>query len=74
MPYNVRLDKGTETGVLVTIHAYLQRQQYDIHTDEQACDTVIYGTSLYNQASSRRFYISFKENLKQKTLHNLFFC
>ena len=74
MPHNIRLDKGTETRVLVTIHAYLWKQQNDVYTDEEACDTVIYGPSLYNQASNRRFYKNFKQNLKQKTLHNLFFC
>ena len=71
---NVRLDKGTETGVLETMDAYLGRQQYDIDTDEEAYDTVIYGPSKSNQASIRRFYISFKQAFKQKTLHSLFFC
>ena len=68
LPHYVRLDKGTETGVLATMHAYLRRQQCDIDTDLEACDTVIYGPSTSNQASIRRFYISFKQTLKQKTL------
>ena len=51
----VRLGKGTETGVLATMHAYLQRQQCDIDTDDEACDTVIYGQSTSNQASIGRF-------------------
>lgn len=72
--FNVRLDKGTQAGVLATIHAYLRRQQYDMDNDKKACDTVIYGLSTSNQASFRRFYISFKQILKQKTLYNLLFC
>ena len=74
LPHNVRLDKGAETEVLATMHAYLRRQKYDIDTDEEACDTVIYGPPTSNQASIRRFYIICKQTLKQKTLHNLFFC
>ena len=74
LSHNVRLEKGTETGVLTTMHAYLRRQQYNIDTDEKACDTVTYGPSTSNQTNIRRFYISFKQTLKQKTLHNLFFC
>ena len=64
LPHYVRLDKGTETGVLATMHAYLRRQQCDIDTVDEACDTVIYGPSTSNQASIRRFYISFKQTLK----------
>ena len=69
LPHNVRLDKGTETGVLATMHAYLWIQQYNIDTDEETCDTVIHGPSTSNQASIRRFYISFKQSLKY-----LFIC
>ena len=59
MPDNVRLDKRTETGVLVTC---------DTDTDKEAWYTVIYGEpSTPNQASIRRLYISFKQMLKQKT-------
>ena len=71
--HHVRLDKGTETGALATLHAYLRRQQCDIDTDDEACDTVIYGPSTSNQESIRRFYISFKQTLKRKTLHSLIF-
>ena len=41
LPFNVRLDKGTETGVLATMHAYLPRQQNNIDTDDETCDTEI---------------------------------
>ena len=37
------------------MHAYLQRQQCDIDTDDEACDTVIYGQFTSNQASIGRF-------------------
>ena len=50
-----------------TIHAYLRRQQCDIDTDDEACDTAIHGPSTSNHASIRKFYISFKQTLKQKT-------
>ena len=57
---SISLDKGIETGVLATIHAYLQRQQCDIYTDDEACDTAIYGSFTSNQAGIRRFCISFR--------------
>lgn len=57
-----------------TMHAYSRRQQCDIDTDYEVCETVIYRPYSCNQASIRRFYISFKQTLKQKTLHDLFFC
>ena len=68
LPHYVRLDRGTETGVLATMHTYLWRQQCDINTDDEAFNTVICGPSTSNHASIRRFYISFKQTLKQKTL------
>ena len=57
-----------------TMHAYSRRQQCDIDTDYEVCETVIYRPYSCNQASIRRFYISFKQTWKQKTLHDLFFC
>ena len=47
------------------MHVYLRRQECDIHTDDEACDTVIYGPSTSNQASIRRFHIKFKQTLKK---------
>ena len=41
----IRLDKGTETGLLATIHTFLRDQ----HGDMDALDTVIYGKSTSNQ-------------------------
>eukprot|EP00794_Sanderia_malayensis_P018736 gene18736-20625_t len=41
----LRLDKGTETGMMATIHAFLRNQ----HGDMDALDTVIYGKSTSNQ-------------------------
>ena len=46
MPHYVRLEKATETGTLVTIHAYVQWQQCDNDIDKKACGTVIYGLHL----------------------------
>ena len=45
----IRLDKGTETGIMATMHAFLRKQQTDIISDEEACETVIYGPSTSNQ-------------------------
>ena len=61
----VRLAKGTEAGVLVTINAYLRRQQCDIDTDEEACDTEIYGPSTSNQGSIKVLY-KLQRNLEAK--------
>ena len=41
------MDKGTETGVMATMHAFLRRH----HGDTEPCDTVIYGPSTTNQVS-----------------------
>lgn len=42
----LRVDKGTETGDLATMHAFLRRNHDDILN---ACDTVLYGPSTSNQ-------------------------
>ena len=42
----IRLDKGTETGVMATMHAFLRRNHGDC--DEPA-DTILYGPSTSNQ-------------------------
>ena len=41
----LRVDKGTETGVMATMHAYLRQQ----HGDMDAGETVIFGPSTSNQ-------------------------
>jgi hypothetical protein len=47
MPSLIRLDKGTETGVMAAMHAFLRRN----HGDMDACDTVLYGPSTSNQVN-----------------------
>ena len=41
----IRIDKGTETGKMATMHAFLRRN----HGDMDPMDTVIYGPSTANQ-------------------------
>jgi hypothetical protein len=43
----IRMDKGTETGVLATMHSFLRRH----HGDIDPCETVIYSPSMSNQVS-----------------------
>ena len=43
----LRLDKGTETGVMATMHAFLRQH----HGDMDPVETVIYGPSTSNQVS-----------------------
>ena len=43
----IRIDKGTETGTLATLHAFLRRH----HNDMDPMNTVIYGPSTDNQVS-----------------------
>ena len=45
----LQLDKEAESGVLL-MHVYLRKQQCDIDTNDEACDTVNYGPSTSNQA------------------------
>jgi hypothetical protein len=47
----MRMDKGTETGVLAMMHAFLRRH----HNDMEACDTVLYGPSTSNQVCPIRY-------------------
>jgi len=42
----IRVDKGTETGVMATMHAYLRQQHED---DMDPAETVVYGPSTSNQ-------------------------
>ena len=41
----IRIDKGTETGDMATLLAYLRRNHVDINPE----DTVVYGKSTSNQ-------------------------
>lgn len=43
---HLRLDKGTETGEMATIHAFVRETQGDI---DEAADTVHYGPSTSNK-------------------------
>ena len=47
MPSILRLDKGTETGTLTTMHAFLRSH----HKDMDPVETVIYGPSTSSQVS-----------------------
>jgi len=47
----IRMDKGTETGTMATMHAFLRRH----HGDIEPCETVIYGPSTSNQVSIELF-------------------
>ena len=52
LPNYIRIDKGTETATLSTMHTYLSNLQADELTEEEACERVIYGLSTSNQVSS----------------------
>lgn len=49
MPAILRLDKGTETGIMATMHAFLRRNHND---DMDPVDTILYGPSTSNQVSN----------------------
>ncbi len=63
----IRVDKGTETVEMVTMHAYLRQQHQDMDPNE----TVIYGPSTANQV--QRIYDCTDSNIVQLFKH-LFFC
>ena len=44
----LRLDKGTETGTMATIHCYLRNGHNDVENPE---NTVLYGSSTSNKVS-----------------------
>lgn len=48
IPSYLRMDRGTETGVMATMHAFLRQQ----HGDMDPTETVIYGPSTANQVSA----------------------
>ena len=54
MPAMLRVDRGSETGVMATMHAFLRSHD---HGDMDPHDTVIYGPSTANQVKhQKRFY------------------
>lgn len=46
LPDRISIDKGTETGEMVTIHSYLRSKQGDL---EDATESIIYGPSTQNK-------------------------
>ena len=48
----LRMDKGSETGIIATMHAFLHND----HEGVDPCETVIYGPSTSNQVSSTGFF------------------
>ena len=50
MPAMIRVDKGSVTGTMATIHAFLRRNHTDVM---DPVDTILYGPSTSNQASIR---------------------
>ena len=48
IPAMIRIDKGTETGTMATIHAFLRRHHTDV---VDPADTILYGPSTSNQVS-----------------------
>ena len=57
----IGFDKGTETGTLATLHAFLRRH----HQDMDPIDTVIYCPSTDNQVSSLLVFIIFWKQVRQ---------
>ena len=49
IPAMLRVDKGTETGVMATMHSFLRRH----HGDMDPHETVVYGPSTSNQVCGR---------------------
>ena len=48
MPEYIRIDKGTETGTMTTMHTYLSSLQPGA-SDDEACQRVLFGPSTSNQ-------------------------
>ena len=51
----LRLDRGSETGVMATMHAFLRQH----HGDMDPLETVIYGPSTSNQVRFADFFLLF---------------
>jgi len=50
LPCYLRMDKGTETGIMATIHCFLRQFHDDL---EEPADSIIYGPSTSNQVTTR---------------------
>lgn len=46
LPLNVRVDRGTETGILTTMHCFLREKFEDL---DDPTDSVIFGPSTQNK-------------------------
>ena len=55
MPSILRLDKGTETVVITTMHAFLRQH----HGDMDPNNTILYGPSTSNQVKGMCYYIHY---------------
>ena len=54
LPHHIRIDKGTETTAMATIHAYLRGQQGDL---DDPTDSVIFGPSPSNQVARLKLWL-----------------
>eukprot|EP00794_Sanderia_malayensis_P000002 gene2-21645_t len=67
MPTFIRMDRGSETGTMATIHAYLHNK---LNTNIDPADSVIYGPSTSNQIEHwwrelhERLELYFKDQLR----------
>lgn len=68
LPQRIRVDKGTETGVMTTMHCYLQKK---LNNMDDATTTVLYGPSTQNKIERwwrellERLETYFKEQLSE---------
>lgn len=51
----LRVDRGSETGIMATMHAFLRRR----HGDMDPSDTVVYGLSTANQVTYMSVHLYF---------------
>ena len=55
IPAMLRVHRGSETGIMATMHAFLRRH----HGDMDPCDTVVYGPLTANQVTYLSEHLSF---------------
>ena len=68
LPNHLRLDKGTETTVMSTMHSYLRSLQGDL---EDPTDSIIFGPSPSNQVQLLFYLLS--SLLESQILCKMFF-
>lgn len=66
LPSRIRVDKGTETTILATMHSYLRSQQGDL---ADATNSVIYGPSTQNKIE--RWWRELLERMERYFKHQL---